>query len=820
MRGYERSLPTRGSTKRYSMKGASLSALIAYGVILTEPAFAQVSSTISPTRLQANESNPNSSGVELGDIVVTARRRSENLQETPIAVTALTGATLENRNISNVAEVGQFAPNVNLQPVANLSGSSASLTAFIRGVGQTDFQITSDPGVGVYVDGVYMARSVGALLEMADIESVEILRGPQGTLFGKNTIGGAILVNSKLPSDQFELAVEAATGSFNRADVRGVINVPLTDTMAIRAVASYETRDGYMRRLLDGGRQGNKDSFGGRVTIKWDPTPNLSAILAADVNIRREESAANTLLAINDSPTFNPFAPSAIYWWNKVRSGSSCGADGQLAPPSNPSCVTSRWVTSDIDTTWSNAKNKSNFDLWGLNMTLKWDVGDISIKSISSYRDQKSNFFYDLDGSPLPVLQSIEDINIHQFSQEIQINGSLFHDTVKLTSGVYYLKEKGEEKNPGDFGFADFVAGGKVDNDSYAAYAQASVKVTERLSVTPGIRYTEETKTYDPSDRRITVDYTSGVFPGFPDGVYATLSRCVISSVPQPISPACIADPVLNPSGTQVLPAVKVKTVAKEWTPSFSVDYKINDNVLAYASYSKGFKSGGFVMRVFPAEPVTPVFDPEFVESYEAGLKMFLLDRHLRLNLAAFISDYSSVQIVVQEGLGPKLRNAGDARFKGLEAEGDILPVDWLRVSFGVGYLDAYYRSVAPNAVGVNLDSRLAFVPEWTGSFAINAEVYDGRSGKLVLNGNGSYQSSTFRDAANNPLLYQPGFSIFGASASFTLPNNKTKLTAGVTNITDKRFIRGGFSDPITIGTTIASYSPPREWFLKVRHEF
>lgn len=804
--------------KTQALLRVSALALLGGGsLLLSGPALAQDLGSTSGETEQSAEAE-RSSGVNV--IVVTARKRSENLQDTPIAITALTGEMLEERQISNVAEVGQFAPNVNIQPVANLSGSSASLTAFIRGVGQTDFQITSDPGVGVYIDGVYMARSVGALLDMADIASVEVLRGPQGTLFGKNTIGGAIVVNSNLPSNDFELSAEVATGRFNRADVRGIVNVPLTDTLAVRAVASYETRDGYMTRLLDGGRQGNKDSFGARIALKWDATPDFTAILSADVNIRREESAANTLLQIDDSATFNPFAPSAMYWWNKVRSGSDCGADGELAPLSNPACVTSRWVTDDIDTTWSNAINQSDFDLWGTNLTLDWDIGDFSIKSISAYRDQKSKFYYDLDGTPIPLLLSIEDIQIWQFSQELQFNGSLLDDRLNFTSGLYYLKEKGVESNPGDFGFADFIAGGKVDNDSYAAFGQFTYEVTDRLSITPGIRYTNETKRYDPTDRTITVDYTAGFIPGFPDGVYVSLSRCVVARMPQPPSPFCEADPVFNPSGRQLLPAVEVSTKVKEWTPALSVDYEVTDDLLAYASYSKGFKSGGFVQRVFPAEPVTPVFDPEFVETYELGLKSELLDRQLRLNFAAFSSNYDGIQIVVQEGLGPKLRNAGSGRINGFEIEGEAVPADWFRLNFGVGYLDAYYRSVSPDAVAVTLDSRFAFVPEWTASASFSADVYESNVGFLTLNGNWSYQSSTFKDAANNPQLFQPAYSVLGASVSFSDFDDHYKITAGVTNIGDERYIRGGFSDPVTIGTTIASYSRPREWFLKVGYKY
>ena len=215
----------------------SASAIIGLACFAPVSAYAQQAAASEP---QAEEQN--SGGLE--EITVTARKRSENLQETPVAITAMTGAMLEEKQIVNVAEVAKFAPNVSISPVANISGSSASITAFIRGVGQTDFNITVDPGVGVYVDGVYVARSVGALLDMADVSSVQVLRGPQGTLFGKNTIGGAIVVNSVEPQNDFDMKLEAATGRFNRADFKGMINVPLSDTLAMRAVASYETRDG------------------------------------------------------------------------------------------------------------------------------------------------------------------------------------------------------------------------------------------------------------------------------------------------------------------------------------------------------------------------------------------------------------------------------------------------------------------------------------------------------------------------------------------------------------------------------------------------
>jgi iron complex outermembrane receptor protein len=848
----------------FSMRNARLragaSAIIGFACLAPVAAQAQDAVSSEP---QAEEADAGG----LGEIIVTARKRAENLQETPVAITAMNAEMLESRQINNVAQVAKFAPNVNIQPVANISGSSASLTAFIRGVGQTDFNITVDPGVGVYVDGVYMARSVGALLDMSDIADVQILRGPQGTLFGKNTIGGAIVVNSVQPQNEFDMKLEATTGRFNRADFKGMVNVPLSDTLALRAVASYETRDGFQRRLFDGGRQGNKDSFGARLAFKWEPTDKLTVNLSGDINIRREEQTAISLIELRDQPVPLRFveipnsappggtnrliaAPSSMYFWNKItQAGQGCGTPwggfgptgpvpGTLAPTGNTACASTRWITGDPDTTWASGNNRSDFDLWGVNLTLDYDFGDISLKSISSYRDQKSNFEYDFDGTPHNVLQLTNNIDLWQASQELQLTGSLLDDRLKFVLGGYYLKEKGIDKEPLEFGFAQFFSGGAIDNDSYASYLQATFKVTDRFSITPGIRYTSETKRYDPSLQVIFNDrsrFDPVLATLYPQGAFIAFSQCLVGqAVPGVIPPGVpgfeafagfplpggCAPSATNPGGNHTMPAVQVQAKAKEWTPAISADYKITDDTLIYVSYSKGFKNGGFSQRIFPAEIATPSFTPEFVESYEIGLKNEFFDRRLRLNLAAFLSDYSDMQIVVNEGIAPKVRNAGAGRIKGFEIEGEAAPIDAVRVTFGVGYLDAYYTEIDLSAAPVTKASKFAFVPEWTASAAVNADVYEGNMGKLTLRGDWSYQSGTFKDAVNSPQLYQPSYSVFGASASFTDKSEHFTLTGGVTNLTNKRYLQGGYVDLDIGGAATASFSRPREWFLKLAYKY
>lgn len=781
------------------------------------------------TVAHAQDQEQNNDGAEAQDssgglsvIVVTARKREENLQETPISVTAFGAEALEQRQADTIGDVGRFAPNVSLDPVANISGSSASITTFIRGVGQTDFNITVDPGVGLYYDGVYVARTAGALLDLGDVQSIQILRGPQGTLFGKNTIGGAVIINSEQPSNYFELEGEIATGRFNRFDARGMINVPVSDRVAVRAVVGLRTRDGYQTRLSDGERQGNVDSLGGRIAIRAELTDNFTAALSFDANRRREESSANTLLEVSEGfdvigmaggfPVTNGGFQN--FFWNKVLQAPNCGPVGTPAPATD-NCYGPHWFTTDIDETWATNRNLSDFDLWGTNLTLDWDLGALSVKSITAYRETEAHFSFDFDGSPIPLGESFNNINQEQFSQELQFTGELFDDVVRYTAGLYYLKEKAVDDNLLTFAFADFVSGGAVDNDSYAAYLQATIQVTDRLSITPGIRYTDETKRFDPSRQRITDDRTGGAL--------LLLSRCFVRQVPviPPDPVACpTPDTTLNPLGDQILPAVEVETRAKEWTPAFSLDYQITDDTLFYASYSKGFKSGGFTQRIFPPEPAATPFAPEFVESYEVGLKNELFDRRLRLNIAAFQSDYTDIQIVVNEGIAPKVRNAGRARIRGFELEAQAQLADFLTVQGGLGYLDAYYREVSPTAAPVTVNSRFPNVPEWTASASFDAEVFSGDHGTLNLHGDWTYKSGHFKDAVNTATLYQEGYGVFGANFTYELPDDHWTLSAGVTNLTNERYLLGGYSDLQQTGATTGTYSRPREWFLKLRYRY
>lgn len=747
---------------------------------------------------------PEASQGGLEEIVVTARRRNENLQDTPISLVALSGEALEARQVVSVADVGRFAPNVSLEQGSSISGSSSSITAFIRGIGQTDFNLTIDPGVGIYVDGVYVSRSVGALLDTVDLDQVQVLRGPQGTLFGKNTIGGAIVLTSRRPSDAFELVAEATTGRYNRADGRVTLNVPAADWLKLRFSGSVQTRDGYVRRLFDGGRQGNKNSLSGRFQALVEPTESFSLLLSVDGTRTREQTIGTTLLAVDENAQF-PF------FHNKIVNAAVCGPPG-TPTPKNDVCYTDRWITGDPYSTWSGGPNYSDLDLWGVSLTAQYDFGSATLKSITAYRKLDSRFYLDVDQSPRIIDETANDYSQEQFSQEFQIAGIAFDARLNYLVGLYYLKEKGVDLNDLTFVIADFLSGGRVDNDSYAAFAQATFRVTEQFGVTLGGRYTSEKKRFAP-DQAILADRTGGGL--------LLLSRCFVRPVPVvPPQPGCTADPALNPNGNLILPTEEREVSAEEFTPAVTLDYKVTDDILAYASYSRGFKSGGFTQRVFPPEPVTPSFDPEFVDSYEIGLKTQLFDRRVRLNLAAFHADYDDLQITVADGIAPKVRNAGRARIRGFEAELEIAATDRLRLQGGVGYTDAEYRQISPLAAPVTVDSKLPNAPRWTATANINFEAIRADWGGVTLNGDWSIKSGRYLEAVNDPRSFQPTYSVFGANATLRVLDERLSISAGATNLFDKRYLVTTYNNIGAQGHVQGTFARPREWFLRAKFRY
>lgn len=739
------------------------------------------------------------------ETVVTARKRSESLQDVPIAVTAFTGQALEDKGVSNISEIAAYTPGLEMDPTAAISGSSAALTTFIRGIGMSDFLLTIDPGVGLYVDDVYVARSVGGLIDLLDIERVEVLKGPQGTLFGRNTIGGAVSIHSKDPGDELSGTFGVTVGTDSRLDARGKIDVPLSDNLFSSFSFSSKTKDGYGKRLPfpddyivksvpagtapdafgNGELYGNGDDLGEvntqavRAKLMFDGD-NLQARLSVDASRARETAPVSTLLGF--APTYGTGAALADAYNAAV-----AGVLAPGVPPLDGPLYDARWITGDEHTTWGNAPSQSDYDLFGVALTLNWTMGNIDVKSITAYRDLESEFGRDGDSSPIVLDHTRNQYDHQQFSQEFQFTGALFDDRLNWLAGIYYFEEEGLDRVQVPLGLeVDLGLTGlpgtvinlwldeanDVENTSKAMFAQATYDFSDKLSATLGVRYTEDKKKYSPTH------VTQGV------------------------------DPI-------VLLIDSEEVDFSDTSPRLSLDYRWSDRVFTYVSYSAGFKSGGFTGRtVDPKAGVRP-FDPEEAETYEVGIKLDF-DR-VRINSALFYTDYTDLQVINQEGITPITVNAGESEISGLEIEILAVPTDNLTLQLSYSYLNAEYSEITdPNAT---IDESFDFANTPENSFTASVDYrVDFESGELLLRTDYVWKDDHFNDAENTPLLAQDAFGLLNMSASFTTVDH-WKFSAGVNNANDELFVYSGFSQP-GVGFIEGSYNRGREYYLTTEYRF
>jgi iron complex outermembrane recepter protein len=714
----------------------------------------------------------------LEEIVVTARKREEGLQDTPISVTAFTAAGLAERGIDTTKDLGTFTPNLVTNNGSSVSGNNSAGAFFIRGIGQIDFTLNTDPGVGLYVDEVYIARAIGSVMDLLDLEAVEVLRGPQGTLFGRNTIGGAISLRSQPPGTEpgFKAEVEVGSDNLHRGKVSA--DLPISETFLTRVSASYTQQDGFVRRLADGIELGDTDAIAARVAARWLPSNRLTADLVIDGSRHREESPPTIATALDGTSQFGQF-----------HNGVVAGPGPQCLPPpgplSNPACFNSQFLT-DSYSTYATNRSQSDLDAWGAALTVAVDLSEaLSVKSITAYRDTEALGFRDGDNSPHVIAQTQDIYDHDQFSQELQVAGS--SAALDWIVGLYYFEEQGTNINLVNFAPIFIQSGGSVDNDSTALFGQGTWRATDAFSVTAGLRYTDETKRFDP-DQFVIQDRN-----------------------PNPA--------MRLPTGFPLVPPDEVETSISELTPYLNLAYKWTDDVMTYVTYSEGFKSGGFTQRVFPPLPATPSFKPEFVESYEIGAKITALDRRLRLNAATFFTDYTDLQVLALIGVAPTTQNAAEAEIQGFEIELTAVPVDGLTLEAGVGYVDAEYTSIGPQVIGLSRDSEFAQIPEWTGNASIGYEFVLG-GGTLTPRVNWSYHSEVFMDAINTPQLRQQSYDLLGASLTWRSGDEHWQVRLAGSNLTDERYITAGFADLPVSGIAEAVIARPRQWSLQVQYEY
>lgn len=624
-----------------------------------------------------------SSGLE--DIVVTARRTSELLQSVPVAVTALTGEFLERQNIVDASSIPQFAPSLTVLPTPN---SQSGAAIFMRGMGNQEPSSVSEQAVGVYLDGVYLARASGALFDLVSLERVEVLRGPQGTLFGRNTIGGALVLTSRKPSDDIRTEIKAGYGRYNDWYVRGRIDTGYIDGSNIKASISAQHRqnDGYVDNVLTSKSKDfgalNANSVMASVEADWE---NLTVNYNFDFDYRSGTAPFFQIVAATPD-VLNYFSDAA------ARAGSTF----LFGPDRLGTAAGTGFVDQDGKRRFNSYSRTS-----GHSLTLNYEASDaLMLKSITSFRSFLQNTIADLSGNgdlqgvvldPVSFEPSIGTVSPYkgnlapqrqrQFSQELQALGT--SGDFRYLGGLYYFHEKASESNRQALTFV--LEGGMAGlnltplqafggtSESKAVFGQVSWSpsaLDSNLEVTAGGRYTSDKKAI----------YLSG----------------------------------------DVSPIERGRAKFDNFSWLASVSYKFTPDVMTYVRASTGYRSGGLNPRTNVINP----FKPEKALVFEAGLKSELFDRHLRFNLAGYISNYDDLQVqqfaAGSDGATSLIVNAGKVQLRGFEAEMTAVPIRGLSFDASVGYIDTKYKTflfrdpATNDVIDVAGQARPIYTPSWT----------------------------------------------------------------------------------------------------------
>lgn len=682
----------------------------------------------------------------LESIEVTARRTTENLQQVPLAVTQLGEADIEARGLATILEVQQYSPNTTLQ---ESRATNSTLTAFIRGVGQEDPLWGYESGVGIYIDDVYIARPQGAVLDILNIQRVEVLRGPQGTLYGKNTVGGALKYVTKRMTGEAELDAGVTFGSYGQNDLKLVGQLPVTDNFYVGFGYANLNRDGF-----------------GKFLVSDLPGQNLE-------NYDKDLQAYR--LTAEYTPTDNVFIQ---FGYDKTEDTSNSKGGYRLLP----SLLTNAAPVPDsIYDSYTSLPTENKVETEGMNLTVEWDVNNnTTLKSITSQRENYSPVNIDFDNTPLRIFDVPAIYEDDWFTQEFQLNYRA--DNFNVVSGLYYydsescgvfdaiLERLGQ--SIGVPGLTREVAGCS-NSKSTAVYADGSYQINDQWSISGGIRYTKDEKESVVRNGLIfsTVYPESGWVPGY-------------VRAPGVGTPVVLDD-------------------SKDWskvTPRIGVEYQANDDTMVYASYSEGFKSGTFNPRAERAEPAA---NPEDVQSYEIGFKTDLTPT-FRLNAATFMLDHKNRQYISvipdpsnPAALNQRLGNVGESEATGAEFEFTWLASDRLSVFGNVGLINAKFSNVFSFDANLNqIDITDNFVITNTPKRTMNVGFsYDMpvSTGDLVAVGNYSYRSKYSLTELGN-VLEQPGYGILNLGVHWTSADGN--WTAGLhgKNLTEEEFLVGNYA--------------------------
>jgi len=692
--------------------------------------------------------------LDTGEIVVTARRRAESLQDVPVAVSAFSSEDLDMRGAPDLTALQYTAPNMTLQ-VAR--GSNSTLIAFIRGVGQQDPLWGFEPGVGLYVDDVYIARPQGAVLDIFDVERIEVLRGPQGTLYGRNTIGGAVKYVTRRLGSEPNFKARVAYGTYDQKELVLSGDVPLNDVISVGGALAVYKRDGYGKNLLTGAEHYNKDVVSGRLSVEITPSENFFIRIAAD----RTDDDSN-----------------ARHGHREVAS---------LLPGSD--------VLDDVYDTRAGIGDDNEVITKGVSMLMEWNVNDaVMLKSITAYREGRTDTDIDFDSTPLPILDIPAYYKDDQFTQEFQVLYT--GNRLQAVAGLFFLDGTAAGAFDTVLGAANLsiLTSGSVDTKSYAAFADVSYDITDRLSLSLGGRYTRDEKEGEVF-RATYLGIRSPVF-GNPNAIFLE-QRTDYSR----------------------------KRSFEEFTPRIGLNYDFTDDLMGYVSYSRGFKSGGFDMRgdAVATPQTVEGYDPEIVDSYEAGLKGSFFDHRLMLNFAAFYADYKGQQVTTQvpipdgTNIASFVDNVGSSRIWGLELEGRAVVTPNFSASWAVGYTNAKFKEFLFYDLGskqyIDVADTRVFqnTPKWNGNLTLTYTRDLGDGSTITLTQSTAYRSGYHMFEVASPQLDQKKFALVDLSLVWTSASNRWQVGVHGKNLTDKKYRIGGYNFPDDLygNSVTAFYGPP-----------
>ncbi|KCZ53361.1 hypothetical protein HY29_03830 [Hyphomonas beringensis] len=750
----------------------------------------------TPALAQETEASPDRSRV-LQTIEVTAERRTESQQDVPISVTTIGGDMLSEGDYRSTEDLSQQVPGLQIKS----SFSASNPTIFIRGVGINDFNPANSGAIGVMVDDMFYNSTTGQLFQLFDLDRIEVLKGPQGTLYGRNTTGGVLNIHTKKPGFEPGGYVSATYGRFNQLDLEGAANIPVSDKLSFRISGVSNTRDGTRDISFPDGTSAEKNTVdfqAARLQMLYEPNSDLSILGKVEYGKSSATSRSYESQGLINYTTFE---------YGLTDYDGVCGGRGAGV------CADAFGYADDKDP-YSGAENlkdtPENVESFTANLQIEWNLGNWDLTSVTGYLDTSREAILEVDASPNRLIEEYIDDGSEQFSQEIRL-ASDWEGPMSLILGAFYLTDEltGQDSfeiladanpTPGTpyFDAVNFIL--RTDRfytqktDTFAVFAQSDYELTDRLTATLGARFTWEERKLDHVAYAGPVDAVSldGDMP-----VYATL---------------------LDTSnfGTDTL-------TFEEPTYRAALSYDVTDYVMAYGSVSRGFKSGGFNTGATSDPIEASIVKPEKLMAYEVGIKSEWFDRTLRANAAAFFYDYTDLQVF---GLAPgavptqTLFNANEAEIKGFEFDVTSIPVTGLQLTFAGTYLDAEYTDfVTP--IGQNFSGNtMVASPEW--SLVARGRYETGpiwNDLKLVASADASYTGDQYFDTENTARLGQEAYWIANARLALTPESDRWEVSAFVKNLTDEEYTVDAY-DVSDFGFDELVYGDPRTYGISLTYRF